>query len=64
MGPFDPARQQARADACMRIVLDPHTTDETKRMWQRIHNRLALTETEYLDRIYLTYRTHTKELIL
>lgn len=64
MGPFDPLRQQARADACMRIIANPHTTAEAKRMWQGIHNRLALTETEYLDRVYLTYRQHPKELIL
>ena len=63
MGPFDLDLQQARAQACLRIANNPRVKPEVRLLWQRIHNRLALTETEYLDRVYLTYRQHPKEIL-
>jgi len=63
MGPFDLDRQLARAQACLRIANHPQAKPEVQLLWQGIHNRLALTESEYNDRVRLTYTRHNTEIV-
>ena len=58
MGPFSEQTQQQRSRACARIIENPRTKPEVAQMWRRIQNRLAVTEAEYEQRVYLTYRNH------
>lgn len=63
MGPFDIDRQYERMESVKRLLSNPNLPTETREMWTRVLNNIALDEDTYNSRVMWAYRNHTKEII-
>lgn len=60
MGPFNELRQAQRANAILKLLdTNPQLDVETRALWQRKLEGLALTEEEYNARVVETYKDYT-----
>ena len=63
MGPFDIDRQYERIQAVECLLSRKDLPDETREIWTRIRNSIALDEDTYNARVMYTYRNHRKEIV-
>ena len=63
MGPFDIDRQYKRMESVKRLLNRDNLPTETRELWTRVLNNIALDEDTYNMRVMWAYRNHTKRLI-
>lgn len=63
MGPFNIDRQYQRIEAIERLLCQDNLSPQTRDMWRRIQNGIALTESEYNQRVCWVYRNHRRGVI-
>lgn len=63
MGPFDIDRQYKRMESVKRLLSQHNLPTETRELWTRVLNNIALDEDTYNMRVMWAYRNHTRKLI-
>ena len=63
MGPFDIDRQYERMESVKRLLSQPNLPTETRELWTRVLNNIALDEDTYNARVMYAYRNHKTELV-
>jgi len=63
MGPYDIDRQYARMESIRTLLSRDNLPQETRDLWTRVLNNIALDEDTYNMRVMWTYRNHKRNII-
>ena len=63
MGPYDIDRQHARMESVRTLLSRDNLPQETRDLWTRVLNNIALDEDTYNMRVMWAYRNHKRNII-
>ena len=63
MGPYDINRQYARMESVRTLLSRDNLPQETRDLWTRVLNNIALDEDTYNMRVMWAYRNHKRNII-
>jgi len=63
MGPYDIDRQHARMESVRNLLSRDNLPQDTRDLWTRVLNNIALDEDTYNMRVMWTYRNHKPNII-
>ena len=63
MGPYDIDRQYARMESVRNLLSRDNLPQETRDLWTRVLNNIALDEDTYNMRVMWAYRNHKRNII-
>ena len=63
MGPYDIDRQYARIESVLTLLSQDDLPQETRDLWTRVLNNIALDEDTYNMRVMWAYRNHKQDII-
>ena len=63
MGPYDIDRQYARMESVRTLLSRDDLPQETRDLWTRVLNNIALDEDTYNMRVMWAYRNHKRNII-
>lgn len=63
MGPYDIDRQYARMESVRALLSRDNLPQETRDLWTRVLNNIALDEDTYNMRVMWVYRNHKRNII-
>ena len=63
MGPYDIDRQHARMESVRTLLSRDNLPQDTRNLWTRVLNNIALDEDTYNMRVMWAYRNHKRNII-